>query len=310
MRILITGIAGFIGSNLAEYLLSKNHEIIGIDDLSYGLLEQVPPKADFHKLNILNKDIYSLFNNIDVVFHLAAKNCVSDCQLDPVETANINVTGTVNVFHASKKLKVKKVIYAESSAVYEGTSSFPSREKDETPESFYATSKMASKLFADAYRRFSGINLIALRYFNVYGPKQDYRRSIPPLMCAIIIKLLKGEKPVIYGNGHKRRDFIYIDDVNRFHELLINNHSVSNGTYNIGFGHNYSVLEVYETIKKLINTDIELKFQPDLPGEAFQNLADISNAKNLGWEPKVNLEEGLKLSIDYIQKNVLPTILA
>jgi len=305
MKILITGVAGFIGSNLADYLLRKGHYILGIDDLSYGLLEQVPSTVEFHKLSILNNDIYTLFNNVDVVFHLAAKNCIADCQLDPVETANINVFGTVNVFEASKKAAVKKVIYAESSAVYEGASSFPSREKDEAPESFYAVSKMAGKLFADVYNRFSELNLIALRYFNVYGPKQDYRRSIPPLMCAIIINLLKGNRPVIYGDGKKRRDFIYIDDINRFHEFLMNDQLVTSGTFNLGYGQNYSVMEVYETISKLLESDIVPNFKPDLPGEAFQNLADISNAQNLGWEPQVNLEEGLKLSIDYIRNNVL-----
>ena len=200
------------------------------------------------------------------------------------------------------------MIYAESSALYEGTSLFPSREEDESPVSFYAISKMASKLFADTYSKFSKLNIIALRYFNVYGPRQDYRRSIPPLMCAIIIKLLKGEQPVIYGDGQKRRDFIYIDDVNHFHNLIVNDNSQISGTFNLGFGHNYSVIEVYNTISQLLNTDIAPKYKSDLPGEAFQNLADISNAKKLGWKPQINLEEGLKLSIDYIRNNVLPTI--
>ena len=309
MRILITGVAGFIGSNLAEYLLKKGYEIIGIDDLSYGLIEQVPQKVEFHETDITDREIFHLFNDIDIVFHLAAKNCISDCQLDPVETARINVGGTVNIFEAGKQAGVKKIIYAESSAVYEGSSSFPTPEEDENPESFYAVSKMASKLFADAYIRFSELNLVALRYFNVYGPKQDYRRSIPPLMCAIIINLLKGNRPVIYGDGQKRRDFIYIDDINRFHELLMTDDSVNSGTFNLGFSQNYSVMEVYETISKLLKTKISPVFKPDLPGEAFQNLADISKAKSLGWKPQVNLEEGLKLSIDYIRNNVLPTIL-
>ena len=149
MRVLITGVAGFIGSNLADYLFKKNHDIIGIDDLSYGLIEQVPKEVSFYEAHILNKDIYSIFNNIDVVFHLAAKNCIADCQIDPVETAEINVLSTVNVFEASKQAGVKKVIYAESSAVYEGSSTFPSREEDESPQSYYAISKMAGKLFAD-----------------------------------------------------------------------------------------------------------------------------------------------------------------
>ena len=308
MKILITGVAGFIGSNLADYLLRKGHKIIGIDDLSYGLLEQVPSGVEFHKLSILNNEIYPLFNNVEIVFHLAAKNCIADCQLDPVETARINVGGIVNIFEAGKQAGVKKTIYAESSAVYEGSSSFPTPEEDEKPESFYAVSKMAGKLFADAYCRFSNLNTIALRYFNVYGPKQDYRRSIPPLMCAIIINLLKGNHPVIYGDGQKRRDFIYIDDINRFHELLMTDASVNSGTFNLGFSQNYSVMEVYETISKLLKTKISPVFKPDLPGEAFQNLADISKAKSLGWKPQVNLEEGLKLSIDYIRNNILPSI--
>ena len=308
MRILITGVAGFIGSNLADYLLKKGYKIVGIDDLSYGLIEQVPQKVEFHEVNITDRKIFPLFNNVDIVFHLAAKNCISDCQLDPVKTTRINVEGTVNVFEAGKQAAVKKIVYAESSAIYEGSSFFPTPEEDENPESFYAVSKMAGKLFADAYNRFSKLSLIALRYFNVYGPKQDYRRSIPPLMCALIIKLLKAEQPVIFGNGEKRRDFVYVDDVNRFHELLITNPNIKNNTINIGYGKNYSVLEVFKVISKLLNSHIEPVYKPDLPGEAFQNLADISRAKDIGWEPQVNLEAGLKLSIDYIQKNVLPTI--
>jgi nucleoside-diphosphate-sugar epimerase len=308
-KILITGVAGFIGSNLADYLLKKGYDVTGIDNLSYGIIEQVPQDIKFHKMDIRSHNIFKLFEDIDVVFHFAAKNCITDCQLDPVETTDINVTGTVNVFEACKNADVKKVIFAESSAVYEGTSVFPTPENSEAPESFYAVSKYAEKYFAEAYQRYFNLNMTALRYFNVYGPKQDYRRSIPPLMCAIIINLLKGNRPVIYGDGQKRRDFIYIDDINRFHELLMTDASVNSGTFNLGFSQNYSVMEVYETISKLLKTKISPVFKPDLPGEAFQNLADISNAKSLGWKPQVNLEEGLKLSIDYIRNNVLPTIL-
>lgn len=305
MNILITGVAGFIGSNLADYLINRGHKVIGIDNLSYGLIEQVPENVQFHKVDILSKDIYKLFEKIDVVFHLAAKNCISDCQDDPLETARINVLGSINVFEASKISNVNKIIYAESSALYEGSQSFPTNEKDEKPESFYAVSKLASRFFSEAYSRFHNLDLIALRYFNVYGPKQDYRRSIPPLMCALIINLLKGDVPTIYGNGSKRRDFIYIDDVNRFHEILINKEKINKKTFNVGFGKNYSVLEVFETLKNILKVEVSAKHNKDLPGEAFQNLADISNAKSLGWEPKINLEDGLKLSIDYIRNNIL-----
>jgi len=285
--------------------MKKGYNIIGIDNLSYGIIEQVPDNVAFHNEDICSKSIYHIFEDVDIVFHLAAKNCIADCQIDPVETALINVVGTVNVFEACKQAGVKKVIYAESSAVYEGSELFPTPETNEKPKSIYAISKMASKLFADGYSDSSNLPLIALRYFNVYGPKQDYRRSIPPLMCAFIMALLKGERPVIYGDGGKKRDFIYIDDVNQFHELIIKSKDLMNGTYNIGFGENYSVLDIYNKISNLLGIHIEPEFRPDLPGEAFQTLADISDAQNLGWRPKIKIDEGLKLSIDYIQKYVL-----
>jgi len=303
--VLITGIAGFIGSNLADFLLSKSYKVIGIDNLSYGLMEQVPKDIEFYKEDIRSHDIYQLFEDIDVVFHLAAKNCIADCQLDPVETADINITGTVNVFEACKKADVEKVIFAESSALYEGSTVFPTPENREAPESFYAVSKYAEKYFAEAYLRFFDMNITALRYFNVYGPKQDYRRTIPPLMSTIIINLLQGKRPNIYGDGSKRRDYIYVDDVNRFHEMLISDERTNGKTYNIGSGKNYSVLEIYEAIDNILKTGIKPIFKPDLPGEAFQNLADISKSNELGWKPEIPLEQGLKLSIDYIRNNVL-----
>ena len=307
-RILITGIAGFIGSNLADYLIAKGYDVTGIDNLSYGLIEQVPQDINFYKMDIRSQDIHQLFKGIDVVFHLAAKNCIADCQLDPVETADINITGTINVFEACKMADVKKVIFAESSALYESSDIFPTPETNSNPQSFYSVSKASLAHFAEAYRRYHGLNTTALRYFNVYGPKQDYRRSIPPLMSAIIICLLQGKTPVIYGDGSKRRDFVYINDVNRFHEMIIDDKRTYGETYNIGNGINYSVLEVFEAIVKILKTGIKPSFQSDLPGEAFQNLADITKAKRLGWKPEVSLELGLTKSVEYIKKKVIPNI--
>lgn len=305
LTVLITGIAGFIGSNLADFLINKGYKVSGIDNLSYGLLEQVPKDVKFFKEDIRSHDILRLFEGIDVVFHLAAKNCIADCQLDPIETAQINVVGTINVFEACKKAGVAKVIFAESSALYEGSTIFPTPEEDEFPESFYAISKLSEKYFAEAYQRFFDMNITSLRYFNVYGPKQDYRRTIPPLMSAVIINLLMGKRPIIYGDGSKRRDYVHIDDVNRFHEMIISDERTNGKTYNLGSGINYSVLEIFEAIDSIINTGIKPIFKPDLPGEAFQNLADISKAKELGWKPEIPLEQGLILSIDYIRNNVL-----
>jgi UDP-glucose 4-epimerase len=302
-NVLITGVAGFIGSNLADRLIKLgNYNIIGIDNLSYGVIEQVPKEVKFYKEDIRNKDIYKLFKDIDYVFHFAAKNCISDCQIDPLETIDINVYGTINVFESSRQNNVKKIIYAESSALYEGSKKFPTPESDVKPESFYSLSKYSSKIFADGYNKFFKTNSTALRYFNVYGPKQDYRRTIPPLFSSFIIKLLKNEQPIIYGNGEKRRDFIHVDDINDFHIMCMSDDRTNNEVFNLGYGKNYSVNEIYDIISKELNININPKYLNDLPGESFQNLADISKANKIGWYPKIKIEDGLKSSIDFIKK--------
>ncbi len=314
-RILITGVAGFIGSNLAARLLRERYEVVGIDNLSYGLKENIPDGVIFEQIDIREKGIYPWFRGVDTVFHLAAKNCIADCQADPVETAEINVAGTVNVFEASRRAGVRKVVYAESSALYEGSKVFPTPESEAKPESFYAVSKLASMYFAEAYRRFYGqpssdhssmstndsFSFTALRYFCVYGPVQDYRRTIPPVMSAFIIKLLKRERPTIYGTGEKRRDFVYVDDVNDFHLLCIEDDRTNGKTFNIGSGMNYSVKEILMMISGMLGIHPEPLYRKDLPGEAEVTLADITQAKALRWKPKTPLESGLKKAIEYIR---------
>ncbi|MCL4539981.1 MAG: NAD-dependent epimerase/dehydratase family protein [Bacteroidetes bacterium] len=302
--VLVTGVAGFIGSNLADRLLQKGYRVTGIDNLTYGVREQIPEGVEFYRADIRDQSIYPLFQHSDYVFHLAAKNCISDCQLDPVETADINVRGTVNVFEAARRAGVRKVIYAESSAMYEGSSVMPTPETEVRPQSFYALSKLASMYFAEGYARFFGLKTTALRYFCAYGPRQDYRRTIPPVFSAFIIKLLKGEQPVIYGTGEKRRDFIHVDDINDFHEMCITDDRTTGKVFNLGSGNNYSVNDIYRTIASLLGSSVKPQYKPDLPGEAFANLADISLAKSLGWAPKLSLSEGLGTSIEFIRKEM------
>ena len=335
-KVLITGVAGFIGSNLADRLLNEgNYKVIGIDNLSYGVKEQIPAGVEFYKEDIRDKLIYPLFNNVDFVFHFAAKNCISDCQIDPVETADINVTGMVNVFEAARRAKVRKVIYAESSALYEGSEVLPTPESEVKPQSFYALSKLSAMYFAEGYSRFygshstilpfsdspslsvpkspspsvtesqsQGLKFTALRYFCVYGPRQDYRRTIHPVFSAFIIKLLKGEHPIIYGTGEKRRDFIHVDDINDFHIQCMQDSRTDGDVFNLGSGQNYSVNEIYGIISGLLKSDVKPIYQQDLSWEAFANLADITKAKKLGWYPKIDLNAGLKTSIDFIQKEI------
>jgi UDP-glucose 4-epimerase len=317
-RILITGVAGFIGSNLASRLLDEGYKVLGIDNLAYGLRENVPNEVEFHQLDIRRRDIYPCFEGVDTVFHLAAKNCIADCQADPVETAEINVSGTVNVFEAARKTGVRKIVYAESSALYEGSNLFPTPESEVKPGSFYAVSKLASMYFAGAYQRFygqpltlhsppitdHGLSFTALRYFCVYGPVQDYRRTIPPVMSAFIIKLLKGERPIVYGTGEKRRDFVYVDDVNDFHLMCIQDKRTDGGVFNLGSGVNYSVHEILDKIAKMLRVNPAPIYKDDLPGEAQVTLADITRAKSLGWKPQTSLEVGLEKAIEYIRSEM------
>ncbi len=304
--IAITGVAGFIGSNLADRLLAEGYRVIGIDNLAYGVREQVPSGVEFHETDIRGPELRRLFEGVDAVFHLAAKNCIADCQDDPLETSDINVTGTVNTFEAARRAGVGKLIYAESSALYEGSSQFPTPESDVAPESFYAASKLAGMAFAQAYRRFCGLRPTALRYFCGFGPRPAYRRSIPPLMRAFAIKLLRGERPTIYGTGEKRRDFVYVDDVNDFHVRCLDDARTDDRTFNLGSGSNHSVREIYDEIAAQIGTSIEPIYAPDLAGEAQQNLADISAARELGWSPHTDLRTGLRRSIEFVRRFVSP----
>lgn len=305
MRVLITGCAGFIGSNLADRLLSKGHTIVGVDNLAYGLESQIPDGVEFYAMDIRDRALRSICSGVDVVFHLAAKNCITDCQQNPVETADINVTGSANVFQAAHETGVGKVVYAESSALYEGSTALPTPESEEAPESFYALSKQAERLFALGFEQAHGLPMTALRYFCVYGPRQDYRRTIPPVMSAFIMKLLQGEAPIIYGTGEKRRDFIHVDDVNDFHEMCMQRGPTDGNVFNVGSGVNYSIRDIYQHISHLLGVDILPHHEPDFPEEAQETLADITLAKSVGWEPRVSLVEGLKTMEAFIRERVL-----
>ena len=304
-NVLITGVAGFIGSNLADMLLRNDFNVIGIDNLSYGVLEQVPKGVEFYKEDIRNNNIDKLFTDIDCVFHLAAKNSLIDCEKNPFETEDINVNGTKNIFEAAVRQNIRKIIYAESSAVYEGAQKFPTSETDVAPQSVYAKSKIATNIIAKDFLKSHGLISTGLRYFNVYGPKQDYRRTIPPVFSAFIINLLQKKSPTIYGDGSKKRDFVYVDDVNKFHLMCINNDKTDNKVFNIGSGKNYSIKDVYDEISLILGSDISPLFEANFDFEAQENLANINEAKKIGWNPQTNLSEGLKKSIDYIKENVI-----
>lgn len=304
-RILVTGVAGFVGSNLAKYFLEAGHTVVGLDNLSAGTLDNVDSRVEFHRLDIRDAEIANIMADVDAVYHLAAKSSLTDCLANPLEAASVNVLGTLNVLEAARQAKVKKFLYADTSAEYEGIAVFPTPEDQVRPIGVYAASKHGGAAFCDSYRELYGMNITVVRYFNVYGPAQDWRRVVPPVMSAFIIRMLSGERPVIYGTGEKRRDFIYVDDVNALHQVILEDPRSAGRTFNVGTGTNFSVNEIYQLIEEILQTGLKPIYKPDLPGEASATLADISNARQLGWNPKVEIREGLRRSISYIRERVL-----
>jgi UDP-glucose 4-epimerase len=305
VRVLVTGCAGFIGSNLCRALLEAGYAVSGIDDLSAGLQSQVPAGVDLAVRDIRDPAIAPLFGGVEVVFHLAARNCPSDCMIHPAATADVNVTGTVQVLEACRRAGVRKVVYADSSAVYEGLDELPSVEARTGPVGPYAVSKEAGARFVAGYGRLYGLRYTILRYFNVYGPAQDHRRVVAPVMSAFALALLSGVPARIFGDGSKRRDFVYVDDVNDFHLACIRDSRSDGKVLNLGSGENHSMLDIYEVVAELLGTRRRPRFEPELPGEAAATLANIDAARALGFTPRIGLKEGVRRAIDYLRTHAV-----
>jgi UDP-glucose 4-epimerase len=294
-RILVTGAAGFIGSNLVKRLLAVGHQVVAVDNLAYGIKEQIPEGAEFRKVDIRSEEIRDCFHGVDIAFHLAAKNDLVACQQDPVETMDINVAGTANVFDAARRAGVKKVVFATSSALEEGEARL---------NGFYAISKLTSERLAMGFQQAFGVPFVGVRYFNVYGPGQDYRRLNPPVISAFIIKVLKHEAPVLFeGYRENKRDFIYVDDINDFHLQCIDDERVNGGLFRLGTGVSLSMDEVWETVKKVANSDLNPIVKPraaeDTPAAT---LADITAAAQLGWRPKTSFEDGIREQYRFLEQ--------
>ena len=297
MKILVTGGAGFIGSNLVDRLIDEGYKVFVIDNLSSGKKENLNKKAIFYKADICNLNkIFPLFKGIDYVFHLAANPRVLFSVENPIESHKVNVDGTLNVLYASYKNKVKRLIFASSSAVYGNIKKLPLREDMKpNPISPYGLHKLIGeyycKLFSDLYN----LETVCLRYFNVYGPKMDPEGPYA-LVIGKFLKLKKENKPLtIYGNGKQTRDFVYVNDVVEANILAMKSKKVGKGeVINICSGKNYSINYIAKLIggKKI--------YLPARKGEMKHTLGDNSLAKKLlGWKPKISLEEG----INYLLNN-------
>lgn len=304
-RVVVTGGAGFIGSNLAEELATSNNVII-IDDLSTGRKENTASllnkdNVKFIQGSILDaKLLQKFFRGIDFVFHLAALPSVPRSVQDPLTTNEVNITGTLNVLIAARDNKVKKVVYASSSSVYGDTPTLPKREDMlPNPQSPYALTKLVGEHYCRIFHQIYRLPTICLRYFNVYGPRQNPDSQYAAVIPRFIARVLRGNPPVIYGNGEQTRDFTYVRDVVQAN--LIAAQADATGIFNIGRGEGNSINKLAETIINVMEKDLQPVYEPPLPGDIEHSLADISKAKKMGYSPEFSLEIGLKETIESVK---------
>ena len=310
MKIVITGGTGFIGTNLLPFL--KNHDVVLIDNLSQSVyVPEFHNNAKFYLADIRHRDIiHKIFKSEkpDIVFHFGGLVSIYDCHKNTVSTAENNIVGTINVLDAALSVNCPRVIFSESSAVYENCE-LPDTgyiESQSDPTTLYSVSKAATALIAKSYARTRGLQYTALRYFNVAGPIQDYKRTVPPLFAGVALRLLGGNNPIIFGDGTRRRDFIHVDDVNAFHIKCLTDERTINNTFNIGTGNHSSLFEIAEIIHKYLKIDrvLEYDFFPEINGEAHTIFANISKAKSIGWTPMKNIEDQIHDTVDYLLNEI------
>ena len=292
MKALVTGGAGFIGSNLVDKLISNGNEVVIIDNLVSGKKEYVNSKAEFHKLDIRNlNDIKPLFNDIDCVFHLAALARVQPSIEDPVAFNDVNANGTLNVLVASKTANVKRVVYSSSSSVYGDSTVIPLKEDLKLdPISPYALQKYIGELYCKLFSDIYNLPTVSLRYFNVYGKRQALEGAYCLVMGIFVNQRLNNKSMTITGDGEQRRDFTSVIDVVNANILASQSKNVGNGeVINIGNGENKSVND----IAKLIGGST-VNIPPRI--EPRETLADNSLAKQLlGWQPTIKIEEWVQI---------------
>ncbi|MDT0212067.1 NAD-dependent epimerase/dehydratase family protein [Curtobacterium sp. BRD11] len=306
MRIVITGVAGLIGSNLSRLLLEEGHDVVGIDDLSGGLLSRVDSRVRFKQLDIAQDDLDDALAGAEAVFHLAAYSAVPDCQENPARAISTNALGTFRVFDAMRRTGVHRLIQAETSAVYEGTSLRPTPESENAPQTVYAFTKQCGASVVQSLAPAAGIAVTTLRYFNVYGAGHDYRRVRGPVIASFIGAILREETPVIYGDGSVARDFIHVDDVNSFHLLCLEDNRTSGQTFNLGTGKAVSVDEILNLVRDEMSSDARPQYVPTTIPEAPLTIADIERAKALGWHPTIDLALGVRKCIAEARDQLAP----
>ncbi len=332
MNILITGGAGFIGSNLALYLSRQKHEVIALDNLSFGYLENLRIKGKlkprFVRMDILDPNIGRIMKNIDVIFHLAGITSLSECQNNPRKAYEINVAGTANILEAARRHNIKRIIFSSTSAVYENETTFPTPERsDPKPSLIYSLSKKHAEEMCKTYQKLYGMDIVILRFFNVYGPNMDFQRSNPPLVGYIIKCLLNHEPPILHSDGKQSRDMVYVEDVLKICKIVLTHPNAKNQIFNVGSGKSYTVKEIYQQIVRgFKKKDIKPIFRSstliwDNYSDLFKGqypfntsylldevnkhtLASVKKAKNtLNWNPGVSLKDGIEKTVQLAIRN-------
>lgn len=314
MNILITGGAGFIGSNLVAALIVSPEvsKVRVLDNLSTGSINNIKEFLTCDKFELIEEDIRS-FNacvkaceNIDLISHQAALGSVPRSINDPLTTNDVNITGTLNIFTAAKKQNIKRIVYAASSSTYGDHPGLPKIEENiGRPLSPYAVTKYVNELYAKVYADIYGLELIGLRYFNVFGPKQNIAGPYAAVIPLFINAVLNNESPLINGNGNHSRDFTFVANAVNANVLALftDNLNAINQVYNVACGEQTTLNELFEIVKEIAGSDLVPKYGPERKGDVKHSLADISKAaKLLGYTCSTSVREGLGTTFEWYRK--------
>lgn len=304
---LITGVAGFIGSSLARAVLAQGDQVRGIDNLSTGKRENITEilgAIDFQEADLLNLDaMHEACRGVDYVFHEAAIPSVPKSVLDPLGSNRANVDGTVHLLIAARDARVKRVVYAASSSAYGDTPTLPKHEgMSPNPISPYAVAKLASEYYMTSFYRCYGLETVCLRYFNIFGPRQDPSSPYSGVLAKFITQMLAGEPPTILGDGKQSRDFTYIDNVVAANLLAAKASAAkaAGQVFNVATGARVDLNETFEMLKNIIGYRGEVRYGPERAGDVKHSLADLSRtADGLGYRPLVHVEEGLRRTVEW-----------
>jgi UDP-N-acetylglucosamine 4-epimerase len=315
MRILVTGGAGFIGSNLVETLLGDTRITLVrvLDNLVTGSLQNINELIPNARFEFIDGDIRD-FNTclracdgIDLISHQAALGSVPRSIKDPLTTNDVNITGTLNIFTAAKEQKVKRVVYAASSSTYGDHPGLPKVEdKIGSPLSPYAVTKYVNELYARVYADLYTMEFIGLRYFNIFGPKQNPQGPYAAVIPLFIKGILESKPPVINGDGSHSRDFTFVSNAvaANIASLFTTNAKAVNEVYNIACGQQTSLSELFNELREMAGSSMKPVYGPERPGDVKHSLADISKARGLlGYEPAVSIQKGLQLTFEWYKNN-------